>query len=167
MTWCCECGPLCGEITGHLWIPRTKARDAEFWFFYLRQNKRLSKQSRRRLFETPSCSLWRHCNGKCMWSYRQEWAQSCWFRERRVMSCRPRNALRVIDNGLLPVPCQLISPTQASLSTIKCSKTIFYENYPYFQIFIRYNVIKFIVCDFVAILTETEMTSSLFSCHWL
>ena len=25
-------------------------------------NKRLSKQSRRRWFETPSCSLWRHCN---------------------------------------------------------------------------------------------------------
>ena len=29
-------------------------------------NKRLSKQSRRRWFETPSRSLWRHCNGK--WS---------------------------------------------------------------------------------------------------
>ena len=25
-------------------------------------NKRLNKQSRRRWFETPSCSLWRHCN---------------------------------------------------------------------------------------------------------
>ena len=31
-------------------------------FFDLRLNKRLSKQSRRRWFETPSCSLWRHCN---------------------------------------------------------------------------------------------------------
>ena len=31
-------------------------------FFDLRQNKRLSKQSRRRWFETPSRSLWRHCN---------------------------------------------------------------------------------------------------------
>ena len=30
--------------------------------FDLRLKKRLSKQSRRRLFETPSCSLWRHCN---------------------------------------------------------------------------------------------------------
>ena len=29
-------------------------------FFDLRLNKRLSKQSRRRLFETPSSSLWRH-----------------------------------------------------------------------------------------------------------
>ena len=32
-------------------------------FFDLRMNKRLSKQSRRRWFETPSHSLWRHCHG--------------------------------------------------------------------------------------------------------
>ena len=31
-------------------------------FFDLRLNKRLSKQSRRRWFETPSRPLWRHCN---------------------------------------------------------------------------------------------------------
>ena len=31
-------------------------------FFYLRPIKRLSKQSWRWWFETPSCSLWRHCN---------------------------------------------------------------------------------------------------------
>ena len=31
-------------------------------FFDLRLNKRLSKQQRRRWFETPSRSLWRHCN---------------------------------------------------------------------------------------------------------
>ena len=31
-------------------------------FFDLRLNKRLSKQSRRLWFETPSRSLWRHCN---------------------------------------------------------------------------------------------------------
>ena len=30
--------------------------------FYLRLNKKLSKPSRRRWFETPSRSLWRHCN---------------------------------------------------------------------------------------------------------
>ena len=27
-------GPLCGEFTGHRWIPRTKASDAERWFFF-------------------------------------------------------------------------------------------------------------------------------------
>ena len=26
-------GPLCGEFTGHRWIPLTKASDAEFWCF--------------------------------------------------------------------------------------------------------------------------------------
>ena len=31
-------------------------------FFYLRLNKWLSKQLRRRWFEVPSCSLWYHCN---------------------------------------------------------------------------------------------------------
>ena len=28
-------GPLCGEFTGHRWIPLTKASDAEFWYFSL------------------------------------------------------------------------------------------------------------------------------------
>ena len=26
-------GPLCGDFTGHRWIPLTKASDAEFWFW--------------------------------------------------------------------------------------------------------------------------------------
>ena len=26
-------GPLCGEFTGHRWIPRTEASDAELWIF--------------------------------------------------------------------------------------------------------------------------------------
>ena len=48
-----------GESIHHRCIPLTKARDA---FFYLRINKRLCKQSRRRLFETLWRPLWRHCN---------------------------------------------------------------------------------------------------------
>ena len=28
-------GPLCGEFTGHRWIPRTKASDGELWCFLL------------------------------------------------------------------------------------------------------------------------------------
>ena len=56
-------GFLCGEFTGHRWIPRTKASDAELWcFFDLHLNQLLSKQRRRRWFETPSLSLWRHCS---------------------------------------------------------------------------------------------------------
>ena len=54
---------LCGEFTGDRWIPLIKVSDAELWcFFDLRLNKWLSNQWRRRWFETPSRSLWRHCN---------------------------------------------------------------------------------------------------------
>ena len=28
-------GPLCVEFTGHRWIPRTKASDAELWYFFI------------------------------------------------------------------------------------------------------------------------------------
>ena len=56
-------GPLGGEFTGHRWIPRTKASDAEAWcFFGLCLNKRLSKLSWVWWFKTPSRSLWRYCN---------------------------------------------------------------------------------------------------------
>ena len=54
--------PLCGEFTGNRWIPLTKTSDAELWFFYLRLNKRLSKQSWGWWFETPSRPSWHHCN---------------------------------------------------------------------------------------------------------
>ena len=58
-------GHLCREFTGDRWISRTKASDAELWFFFdLRLNKRLSKQWWGWWFETPSRPLWRHCNGK-------------------------------------------------------------------------------------------------------
>ena len=52
-------GPLCGEFIGPQWNPLTNGSDV---FFDLRLNKRLSKHSRRWWFETPSRSLWRHCN---------------------------------------------------------------------------------------------------------
>ena len=56
-------GPLCGEFTGHRWIPLTKARDAELWCFLCHAlNTRLSKQSLCWWFETSVRSLWRHCN---------------------------------------------------------------------------------------------------------
>ena len=29
----CVTGPLCGDFTGHQWIPHTKASDAELWCF--------------------------------------------------------------------------------------------------------------------------------------
>ena len=56
-------GPLCGEFTGHRWIPLTRPVTRSFDnFFDLCLNKRLSKQSWGWWFETPLRSLWRHCN---------------------------------------------------------------------------------------------------------
>ena len=53
-------GHLCGEFTGHLLIPRTKASDAELWCFLW--FKQVSKQSWGWWFETLSRPFWRHCN---------------------------------------------------------------------------------------------------------
>ena len=56
-------GTLCGEFTGHRWIPSQRPVTRSFdVFFDLRLNKRLSRQSWDWGFETPSRSLWRHCN---------------------------------------------------------------------------------------------------------
>ena len=51
------CPPVTGEIPSQR--PVTRSFDV---YFDLRLNKRVSKQSRRRWFETPSRSLWRRCN---------------------------------------------------------------------------------------------------------
>ena len=46
-------------------FPLTKASDTGLWcFFHMCLNERLSKQSKHRWFETPSCSLWRHSNDR-------------------------------------------------------------------------------------------------------
>ena len=54
---CAGNSPVTGEFPAQR--PVTRSFDV---FFELRLNKRLSKQSRRRCFETPLCRLWRHCN---------------------------------------------------------------------------------------------------------
>ena len=56
-------GPLWGLSTVHRWILITKVSDANFDVFLdLRMNKRLSKHSRRRWFETPLRSVRLHCD---------------------------------------------------------------------------------------------------------
>ena len=49
------------QVTGEFPSQRPVTQSFEV-LFDLRLNKRLSKQSRRRWFETPSPPLWRHCN---------------------------------------------------------------------------------------------------------
>ena len=46
-------------------------------FFDLGLSKRLSKQSRCRWFETPSRSLWRHCNDIMTYSYMKTSSSQC------------------------------------------------------------------------------------------
>ena len=53
---------LYGELTGHRWIPLTKASDSELWCFLSSVPEKTSKQSCGWWFETPSRSLWRHRN---------------------------------------------------------------------------------------------------------
>ena len=55
---CAGNSPVTGEFPSQR--PVTRSFDV---FLDLRLNKRLSKETRRRWFETPSESLWRHCNG--------------------------------------------------------------------------------------------------------
>ena len=75
-------GLLCREFIGHRWIPRKRPVTRNFDVsFNLRLNQQLSKQWIHRWFETPSHSLWRHCNETwysetitqwwdfCLWSF--------------------------------------------------------------------------------------------------
>ena len=53
--------PLWRESTGDRWIPLAKASDAGLWcFLWSAPEQTIDQQSRRRWFETPSRSLWRH-----------------------------------------------------------------------------------------------------------
>ena len=54
---------LCVSATGDFPSQRPVTRNLDA-FFDMRLKKQLSKQWRRRWFETPSPSLWRHCNEK-------------------------------------------------------------------------------------------------------
>ena len=74
-------GFLCGEFTGHRWIPLTKASDTELWFFFdPHLNEPLNKQSRHRWFDTLSRPLWRHCDENIS-SYRNPSWISVWNQE--------------------------------------------------------------------------------------
>ena len=76
-------GPLCGEFTGHLWIPRTQRPMTRSFlvFFDLRLNERLSKQSWGCWFETPTRPLWRQRNdpGHFLWKDPQATKRHWWW----------------------------------------------------------------------------------------
>ena len=65
-------GPLCGEFTDHRWTPLTKASSAELWcFLWSAPEQTVEYTIEILVFETPSRSLWHHCNGMnsdcCEW----------------------------------------------------------------------------------------------------
>ena len=65
---CAGNSPATGEFPAQR--PVTRSVDI---FFYLRRNKRLSKQPWGWWFETPSVSLWRHWNGFRRCHYLHQW----------------------------------------------------------------------------------------------
>ena len=72
ISWCAVTGHLCGEFTGDLWIPRTKASGVEVLFSLICV---WSKQSWGRWFETLSRPSWRHCND-ILNTYCYSWKQT-------------------------------------------------------------------------------------------
>ena len=112
-------GSLCGEITGHRWIPLTKASDAELWCFLWSAPDRLSKQSRGWWFETQSCHydvtvinlfhLVQPQNGNDMTAERRQ--TIIWLNDGRVNSSPlvPHKCVSIgLDNGLSHIRHQAI-----------------------------------------------------------
>ena len=68
-------GPLCGEFTGHRWIPTQRPVTWNFdVYFDLRLNKLLSKESRGWWFETPWTTAllsYRQMHMKFVWNIRR------------------------------------------------------------------------------------------------
>ena len=72
---CAGNSPVTGEFPAQR--PVTRSFDI---VFDLRLNKRLSKQSWGWWFETPSCPLWRHCNGSMRTVFPLLCCVMVWFR---------------------------------------------------------------------------------------
>ena len=70
LAFCAGNSPVTGEFPSQRPITRSF-----HVFFDLRLNQQMSKQWRRRWFETPSRSLWRHCNDMTLVTTRSWWPQ--------------------------------------------------------------------------------------------
>ena len=95
-------GLLCGEFTGHRWIPAQMPVTRSFdVFFDLRLNKRLRKRSWGWWFETPWRSLWRHCNVEWPMKSKISLSLGPLFKERLkyVMSKDPARSLEVVASA--------------------------------------------------------------------
>ena len=98
---CAGNSPVTGEFPSQR--PVTRSFDV---FFDLRLNKRFSKQSRRRWFETLSPPLWRHCNsfirspqGICVTGHATPAVLNYWFMT-YVNTFRPRQNARYFPDDI-------------------------------------------------------------------
>ena len=125
-------GPLCGEFTGLRWIPRTKASDAELWYFlWFCLIKRLSKHSRGWCFETLSRPLWRHCNEE-MGCNREQRPENSWnsvehvekYAETFLTNQKPGNGRNSVKHdqicSCLRVPQRIHQSSLRSFSWVVC-----------------------------------------------
>ena len=92
-------------------------------FFDLHLNERLSKQSWGWWFETPSCSLWRHCNGyhhKLLWP--SLLSASTYSINRELGEGTSLPCAAVTNKKTTPPGQKLVKINPASLSTLNAPK---------------------------------------------
>ena len=105
-----------GEFTGHRWTTLSKASDAELWcsLWSAPEQTVAWANNRRRWFETPSRSLWRHCNEKIdsdlvmtnftiLYLYGEVWTFICVFRDSTTSA---RKVSKMTEIGLFFVFAQ-------------------------------------------------------------
>ena len=92
LTLCAGNSPVTGEFPSQR--PVTRSCDV---FSDLRLNKQLSKQSWGWWFETPSCSLWRHCNVMFNFVYPQE----CCCRWGQLIDAKHYRELKITDEMII------------------------------------------------------------------
>ena len=92
--------PVTGEFPAHKPVTRSFGI-----FFDLHLNKRLSKQSWRWWFKTPSRPLWRHCNGLCpLQRYQLIFRHICWPHSTAVYLSGGRYAIQLWKNNMRSTP---------------------------------------------------------------
>ena len=140
-------GHLCGEWTGHRWILPIKASDAELWYFFdLRLNKQLNKESWGWWFETPSYLLWGHCNVMIICIY---------F---RYLGTGNRSYHMVSDNGLSPAWCEIMIRISDCLLLFGFGNKFMWNLNQNTKVFIKENVFGNDVCKMGAILPQPLCT---------
>ena len=143
LTLCAGNSPVTGEFPAQR--PVTRSFDI---FFDLRLNKGLSKQSWGWLFETPSRSLWHHCN---------EWQPKRPPLKRYLDSLWPQGALWVRSTLVKSMSYRLLGAesftwTNADLLWIKHLEANVTEIWLKYKDFLQGKCISYVACIVAAIL---------------